>query len=124
MRVERVSDSVLAFRSRYRVLHSRRAGDSLEFLAYGEIDVAENADGLSISLRANPHVWDSFFIILPFMVVAGWSSALELLRWGAGFGGVLLGGVSLGLTWGNLSLFLANKAGTFKMLRTRASEPR
>jgi len=61
-------------------------------------------------------VWLSF--------VFGWANVSSLLGWGAGLGGIMLGGVSTFLTWGSINTFLLHKAEILRMLRTRPKSPR
>jgi len=69
-------------------------------------------------------MWHGVIPVALLSLLFGWTNTTGLLRWGAGVGGILLGGVFLFLTWGSINTFLNYKAGILGMLRTRAEAPR
>lgn len=118
VRVERVADTLLEFRSKFRFLDRN---DSLAFVAHGEIEVTAGPDGPIIAVRANPHWWYTLIPVVQLFAMVGWSNATTVLRWGAGVGGILIGGVFLFLTWAGLRSFLNVKVSKLRMLLTRPS---
>ena len=124
VQVVRVADNILEFRSPLRPFARDGSRESLAFLGRGEIEVGESEGGPSITVRANPRLLDGMigtaFAIVWLSAVFGWANASGLLRWGAGIGGILLGGVFIFLTWGSINTFLTYKAGILRMLRTRS----
>jgi hypothetical protein len=128
VKVTRATDTLLEFRSGFKPFDSNRSGDSLTFLANGEIEVMTAQDGPQITVRANPHIMNSavpgVLALVWLSFVFGWANVSSLLGWGAGLGGIVLGGVSTFLTWGSINTFLLHKAEILRMLRTRPESPR
>jgi len=122
VRVERLGSTLLDFRTKFMSFDA--SPRSLSFVAGGEIEVVRRADGLSVVIRANPHVWYSLIPIVQLMFLLGWTDATALLRWGAGLGGILVGGGVLFLNWIGLESFLAASAATLRMLHTRPPQLR
>jgi hypothetical protein len=122
VRVERVGETVVEFRSRFKLFDVEPYNDSLAFVARGEVEVEDAPDGPRIVVRANPHIWLSLIPIAQLVVLFGWTNASALLRWGAGLGGIVLGGIFLFLTWGHLNTFLATKVANLHMLRARPQD--
>jgi len=118
----RVGETLIEFRSKFRIADPNHP-DSLAFLANGEIEVRAGSEGPVIAMRANPHVWFGVIAVLWFATVLGFENAAGALRWGAGLGGILLGGLFAFLTWGSINSFLQYKAGILRMLRTRHELP-
>jgi hypothetical protein len=124
VRVERLGPNLLAFRTKFMSFDTGPYQRSLAFMAGGEIEVVTHSDGLSLAVRANPHVSYSVIPIAQLMLVLGWGDATALLRWGAGLGGIIVAGVVLLLDWIGLNSFIASSAATLRMLRTRPLQPR
>ena len=104
---QRTSETTLAFRSSFS--HWRIGIDpSLSGVGRGEIEVQSGTSGPIIVIRANPPLWYSLIPILPLVVFFGWTQATEVLRWGVGLGGVILGGILLSFAWGGLHYFLSS----------------
>ena len=120
--VVRTGDTSLEFRSKFRLMGPSR-NDSLAFLSNGEIEVSSGQEGPVITVRANPQMWQAMVAMGWFATVVGLGNAIPVLGWGAGVGGILIGGVVVFLTWGSINTFLNYKAGVLRMLRTRPELP-
>ena len=112
--VQRVGETALEFRSRFRL---SRSHDSLASFARGEVEVRDGADGPIIEVHANPHLWRG---LIPLALVGffGWTDAAAILRWGAGLGGIVIGGILLFLNWSGLNMFLISTAARLRTWRT------
>jgi len=104
--VQRVGETTLEFRSRFRL---SRSHDSLASFARGEVEVRGGADGPIIEVRANPHLWRGL-IPLALVGLFGWTDAAAILRWG--------GGILLFLNWSGLNVFLISTAASLRTWRT------
>jgi hypothetical protein len=98
----RVGDTSLEFRSKFRFLNRDRRNDSLALVAEGEIDVSEHPEGARLTVRANPYIWETVVPIVGLVWYFGWTTTTTVLRWGAGVGGVIVGGLFVLLTWSSL----------------------
>ena len=119
--VVRTGDTSLEFRSKFRLMGGSK--QSLAFLSNGEIEVSPAKEGSVVSVRANPQMWQGILAMGWFATVVGLGNAIPVLGWGAGLGGILIGGVVVFLTWGSINTFLIHKAEVFRMLRTRPELP-
>ncbi len=115
----RTGETLLEFRSTFRVWDPNRSNDSLGFLANGEIEVRASSRGPVIWMRANPRTWYGLIAVAWFGMMLGWGNVAGVLRWGAGLGGIILGGVYVFLIWGSINSFLQYKSWVLRMLRTR-----
>jgi hypothetical protein len=115
--VRRVGEATLEFRSKFRLIW-RYSRNSLACVGRGEVDVVAGADGPVLAVRANPRIWYGLIPIALLFVLVGWTDAAELLRWGAGLGGLLLGGILLFLNWSSLNMFLISTAANLRIWRT------
>jgi len=70
-------------------------------------------------MRANPRTWYGLIAVAWFGMMLGWGNVAGVLRWGAGLGGIILGGVYVFLIWGSINSFLQYKSWVLRMLRTR-----
>lgn len=121
VRVERVSETVLEFHSRFSLLR-QPADTSPYFVANGELDVRADPDGAVITVRANPHLWHGLYAVLWLILTFGWPDASAALRWGAGLGGLLVGGVVLSMNWVGLNRILRLMEDGLRLLRTKPSQ--
>jgi hypothetical protein len=112
--VQRVGETTLEFHSRFKL---SRSEDPLASFARGEVEVVSGADGPILEVRANPHLWRGL-IPLALVGLFGWTDAAEILRWGAGLGGIVIGGVLLFLNWSSLKMFLISTAANLRTWRT------
>jgi len=123
----RVGETRLEFRSKVRVLDFGSSTDSLGWLANGELEVSASRGGPVITFRANPSLFQGTVAMVwfatVFAIMLGLGNASQLLRWGAGLGGVLVGGFIVFITWDGMKSFLQYKAGVLHMLRTRSELP-
>ena len=119
VRFERTSETVLAFRSQFALGTSGILNPSLSTLAGGEIEVQAGPDGPIIAIRANPRAWYGLIPVVQLIILAGWTSATEALRWGAGLGGLILSAMLLVFSWGDLNYFLSSTAALLSNRRTR-----
>jgi len=112
--VERVGETLLKFRSKFWTMDPDPSNRSLRFVASGEIEVEGGAGGLRIIVRANPHIWFWVLPVVQLVWVAGWNETAAVLRWGAGLGGIMLGGFLLFLAWTGLNSFLAGYVALYR----------
>lgn len=122
--VFRSGDTSLEFRSKFRWLKRDKRNDSLALVAEGEIEVSEGQDGALFTVRANPFIWESVVPIVGLVWFIGWTNAIEVMRWGAGIGGLVLGGFYVFLTWSSLKSVLSSiGANLLTMLRGPQNPP-
>ena len=122
--ITRVGDTSLDFRSTFRFTKRDRRNDSLALVAEGEIDVSRTQEGVLLTVRANPYIWETVVPLVGVLWYAGWAATTALLRWGAGLGGVLLGGFFVLLTWSSLKSVLSSiGANLLTALHSRSPDP-
>lgn len=121
LRVSRLGDAVIEFRSRFRILRGEYFRPTLKFLARGEIEINEGPGGPVITVRANPHIWDGLIPMIPLTFLFGWTAATGVLRLAAGLGGILVGGVVLFLNWSALQMFLQSASANLRIWQTKRS---
>ena len=124
LRVERTSETTVAFRPYFTLDNWTDASRIGALVARGEIEVSSGPEGPVMRVSANPRAWIGLIPVAQLTVLFGWASVSEFLRWGAGLGGLAVGGIVLVLTWGSLNSFFSNVASTLQMLRTRPDAPR
>lgn len=121
VRVERVSDTVLEFHTGFKLFH-QPADTSPYHVANGEVEVRADPDGAVITVRANPHLWHWLYAVLWLILTFGWPDASAALRWGAGLGGLLVGGGMLALNWVGLHRVLRATAEDLRVLGNKPSQ--
>ena len=122
--ISRVGDTSLEFRSKFRWIKRDRRNDSLALVAEGEIEVSQAPEGALITVRANPYIWETIVPIAGLIWFVGWTTTTEVLGWGAGLGGVLVGGFYVLLTRSSLKSVLSSiGANLLTALRSRQRPP-
>lgn len=122
--ISRVGKTSLEFRSKFRLIKRDRRNDSLALVAEGEIEVSERPEGALVTVRANPYIWETLVPIVGLVWFIGWTNATEVLRWGAGVGGVIVGGLFVLLTWSSLKSVVSSiGANLLSVLRSRKHGP-
>jgi hypothetical protein len=114
VRVERVGETLLKFGSSFWTMDPDPSNKSLKFVANGEIEVEESAGGFRLIVRANPHIWLWLLPVVQLVGLAGWNETAAVLRWGAGLGGIILGGFLFFLAWSGLNSFLDSYVGLYR----------
>jgi len=122
VRITRVSETVLEFRTKSTFWTRRGFFPSLSDFGNGEVEIQDGQEGPIITVRANPPMWGvvvtPLWFIFGLVIMFGWANATAFLRWGAGLGGVLLGGFLLFNFWSALHEFLNSTAAYLRIWRT------
>ena len=106
--IYRAGDTSLEFRSKFRFLNRDRRNDSLALVAEGEIEVSEHPEGALVTVRANPYIWETVVPIVGLVWFFGWTLTTEVLQWGAGVGGIIVGGLFVLLTRSSLKSVMSS----------------